>query len=477
MDTMLQGDLVETLAPAIAAAGRAKYQGLARGLRAAIAGKLLKSGDKLPAVRELAWRVGVTPNTVARAYTILTEEGLLTAGVGRGTFVAEGPATLPVARPILPDVALSTPDWPAVADLRSPKLPDLGQGGLLRAGLVAVAQTAPVEHLLRYPSRLTDASAREAFRHWMGSAPIGPFSEEDVVVAHGGQSAIVMVLQCLLEGGEPVILTDELTYSGYRRAAELLRARTVSVPWDEHGPDPKALERLALQHKAQVFCTSAEVCNPTAMSTSPQRRLEIAEVARRNGIHVLDDDCYRTGPHRGESYRALLPDLGWYVTSPSKSITPALRIGFALAPEGWGHSLARAALHNSFGVARMVTDLFASVVNDPALPAIAEAIRARINDDLRIALNHLGGHSVNWLPDVPFLWVELPRGWRVHSFCREAESAGVVLKSADEFSPRDGRAIHAVRIAINGQIAPGRFEEAMATLRRLLDSPPENISV
>ncbi|MGH1452952.1 MAG: PLP-dependent aminotransferase family protein [Paracoccaceae bacterium] len=477
MDTMLRDDLITTLTRAIKGAGRAKYQGLAQGLRTAIADDLLETGEKLPAVRELAWRVGVTPNTVARAYTILTDEGRLTAGVGRGTFVADAAPAVGIVSTQIATTPPPKPDWPAVADLRSPKLPDLGQGDLLRAGLVHIAQTAPIEHLLRYPSRLTDEAARQAFRHWVSNAPVGSFTEDDVVIAHGGQSAIVMILQTILEGAEPVILVDDLTYSGYRRAAELVRARTVSVPWDAHGPDPKVLERLAIKHKAQIFCTSAEVCNPIALTTQPQRRAEIAEVAKRIGLHVLDDDCYRTGPHRGESYRALLPDLGWYVTSPSKAITPALRIGFALPPNGWGNSLSRVAVHTSFGVARTVTDLFAAVVNDPQLPTIAAAIRDRINDDLRIALNHLGGHAVNWLPDVPFLWVELPRGWRAQTFCREAEGRGVVLKSADEFAPREGRAVHAVRIAVNGQIAPGRFEQAMADLRHLLDNPPESISV
>ena len=52
---------------------------------------VLAPGSKLPPVRELAYRISVTPGTVARAYSLLIDEGLLEAGVGRGTFVADQP--------------------------------------------------------------------------------------------------------------------------------------------------------------------------------------------------------------------------------------------------------------------------------------------------------------------------------------------------------------------------------------------------
>ncbi|WP_461307644.1 GntR family transcriptional regulator, partial [Albidovulum sp.] len=65
-----------------------KYLALTRCLREAVRDGSLPEGARLPPVRELAWRLGMTPGTVARAYQIATQEGLLEAAVGRGTFVA-----------------------------------------------------------------------------------------------------------------------------------------------------------------------------------------------------------------------------------------------------------------------------------------------------------------------------------------------------------------------------------------------------
>ncbi|WP_254796910.1 GntR family transcriptional regulator [Sulfitobacter albidus] len=83
MDTIWQ--------PALDPEVKPKYRGVVQAIREGIGKGALKPGDKLPPVRDLGWRLGMTPGTVARAYTVLTDEGVLNAEVGRGTFVA-GPA-------------------------------------------------------------------------------------------------------------------------------------------------------------------------------------------------------------------------------------------------------------------------------------------------------------------------------------------------------------------------------------------------
>jgi DNA-binding transcriptional MocR family regulator len=214
-------------------------------------------------------------------------------------------------------------------------------------------------------------------------------------------------------------------------------------------------------------------------TTSTPRRKQIAKLAQRYGIHIIDDDCYRLmrTEHNGPSYRALAPDLGWYVTSPSKSLTAALRIGFAVAPLDWGTNLARTSTFHSFGVTRLVTDLYAYIMAREELPEIIERIKARIAQDVRAAVNILGGHELTWSEQVPFLWLELPMGWRAGEFKQQAETAGVLIKSAEDFALRDGRSNHAVRIAINGQVPHEHFVTGMQTLREMLDSPPDAISV
>lgn len=470
--------------PKLSGTGRAKYKALAQAIREGIVSKQLVEGEQLPPVRELAYRIGVTPGTVARAYAVLTDEGRLTAGVGRGTFVSAQKLRAQSLEdaPVMLDSIWEAPPSVEMSErvhLLSPKMPELGQGPLIRDAMQVLADQMVPEHLLNYPSRVTDIAARRAFRASLNDTSIGSFDEEDVVTAHGGQSAIIMILQTVLHGPSPVIAVDELSYGGFRSAAVMARAQVVGVPWDEDGPDVAALEHLIKTQGVQVFCTSAEVCNPTVRSTSVARRKQIAKLAQRYGIHIIDDDCYRLmrTEHIGPSYRALAPELGWYVTSPSKSLTAALRIGFAVAPTGWATNLVRTSTFHSFGVTRLVTDLYAVIMARPELPDVIERIKDRIAEDVRGAVNVLGGYALTWSEQVPFLWLELPLGWRAGEFKQQAENVGVLIKSAEDFALRDSRSTHAVRIAINGQSSHEDFVVAMRKLRDMLDHPPDNISV
>ncbi|WP_208349554.1 PLP-dependent aminotransferase family protein [Pseudaestuariivita rosea] len=449
-----------------------KYKSVAEGIKSAIAQGELTVGTKLPPVRDLAWALEMTPGTVARAYTILTEQGVLEAVVGRGTFVA-GPKTK-----LLDDVWAREKELmkPSVFSFFTPHLPDVGQVSAIRKAMVQVSQGDP-DLFLTYPVRDTLQPVRQSVVDWLSDVPLGGIKDEDVVLAHGGQNAISLVMQTVLSGARPVIMVEELSYAGFRRAAETLRVDVVGVPMDDKGVIPQALEATARRTGAQLFCTSPEVHNPTALHTPVDRRKELVAVARRQGFDILEDDCYRMGQVKAPTYRALLPEHVWYVSSISKMLTPALRVGFGVAARGRAADLRRSAEYGFFGLARPMAEVTRILLSDPACRAYTHQIRARVADYIRIAVNALGGFDLTWHEDVPFVWLRLPSGWRAAAFCRAAESEGVQIRSADEFALRDGRAPHAVRISVNGRIDRASFEEAMQRLRRLLDNPPEQISV
>ncbi len=449
-----------------------KYKALASAVRGAIADQALEPGDKMPTVRDLAWAAGVTPGTVARAYTVLTDEGALEAEVGRGTFVA------PPKTPVRDDIWARQTDLadPDTLSLISPRLADVGQVAAIRAALARVGEDDPLR-LLSYPTRSAYRPVREAVAHWLRDVPLGGLDADDIVLAHGGQNALMVVLQAILTGPKPVILVEDLSYAGFRRAAELLRAEVVSVPMDEQGIIPEALEAAARRSGAQVLCTSPEVHNPTGIWTPQDRRQRIVEVAERAGLKIIEDDCYRLGQSNAPTYRALSPQAAWHISSISKMLTPALRVGFAVAPRGQGDTLRRSAEYGFFGLAQPLAEVTQALLTDPRTEVLAQDLKMEMGKYIRVAVNTLGAFELTWNVEVPFLWLRLPPGWRAAAFCQAAEMAGVRLRSADEFALRDGRAPHAVRIAVNAQVPIARFEAGMQVLRRLLASPPEQISV
>ena len=92
-------------------------------------------------------------------------------------------------------------------------------------------------------------------------------------------------------------------------------------------------------------------------------------------------------------------------------------------------------------------------------------------------VNRLGGFDIAWQPGVPFIWLNLPQGWRASSFSRMAESEGVMVRSADEYALVGGRAPHAIRIAIPGALPICEFEAALDRLADLLANPPSALAV
>ncbi|WP_170439264.1 PLP-dependent aminotransferase family protein [Ruegeria arenilitoris] len=467
MDTIWPTDLPKSKGP--------KYALVADTIRKAIENKQLEVGVKLPPVRELAYRLQITPGTVARAYSILTEEGLLQAEVGRGTFVA------PPKMPLLDDVwsrqlHLRDDKYDANVSLFSPRLPDVGQVSLIRSCLAKVAQGDP-KMFMNYPTRDAYLPVRQAVVDWLSDLPLGALNADDIVLTHGGQSGLCVVFQTVLRDPKPVVLVEDLSYAGFRRAGELMRAEVVGVKMDKWGISPDALDHILRQTRAQAICVSPEVQNPTGGHSPLERRNEVIEIARRHDLQIIEDDCYRMGEARAPSYRALAPERGWHVSSISKTLTPALRVGFAIAPRERSGDLRRSAEYGYFGLAQPLAELTRLLLSHPQSRQIARDVRAKMGEYVRVAVNALGGFNLNWDPDIPFVWLSLPSGWRAAAFSRAAEREGIQLRSADEFALRDGRAPNAVRIAMNGHVSLKQFESAMLRLRALLDNPPEQISV
>ncbi|KIT14656.1 PLP-dependent aminotransferase family protein [Jannaschia aquimarina] len=459
---------------------RPKYVVLEGAVRAAIERGRLTPGTRLPPVRDLAWRVGVTPGTVARVYRSLTEEGVLEAAVGRGTFVAEPGPPAPIYQEFQALAVDATPHKTGgdnyAVNLLSPHLPSVGQTYLIRDLLAEVAQDPP-SGLMHYPVHASERPAREAAAAFLQNPMLGPVEPDDIALTHGGQHGIALVLQAVLRGRRPVVLLEELAYPGFRRMAEMLRAEIATVAIDEQGIVPEAFEQAVRRSDVQILCTSPDVQNPTCAHMPEDRRRRIAAIAREADIQILEDDCYMMEKAKLPTYRLLAPERTWHVSSIAKTITPALRLGFALAPPERRLALQRAAEYNSFGLATPMSDLAAKLLVHSDLPALMEETRDVVRRYVEVAARVLEGHDLKWRPDVSFVWLNLPSGWRASAFCRAAEAAGIKIRAAEEYADRDANAPHAVRFAVNAGVSLASFEAAMIRLRDLLDHPPEGLGV
>ena len=455
-----------------------KFRALANALRQAARSGELAPGTRLPPMRDLAWRLKVTTGTVARAYQLAATEGVIESHVGRGSFIAAPKPRRPVPEPLLYE-SLDRPlnaDGPA--DLRIPQLPDCDQARIIGRHLADIGAELGAD-ILDYTPLSRDLHCRESLLRWMSVRPLGEVSAQDLVLTHGGQNAIMLVMALCLADQPAKVMIEALTYPGITHAARLMRAETLPVMMDEQGMLPDDLDRVARESGARLVCLTPSAQNPTMAGMGPERRADLVRIARRHDLQVIEDECYSTGPDPDapQSLRALAPERVWYVTSLSKIIAAGLRFGILLCPPGMGQAGRIGAQHSHMGLSLPITGLVTRLIGSGDARRIAADVHKRVEERRHMALETLSGLKIASRPGVPMIWLELPGPWRSEDFVIRAAAAGIIVRPATDFMT-DGtvtaRMPQGVRIALNCRMEPQILAAALGTLADLARSGPTN---
>ncbi|MFN3526318.1 MAG: PLP-dependent aminotransferase family protein, partial [Paracoccus sp. (in: a-proteobacteria)] len=442
-----------------------KFRALAVALREAARSGALPPGTRLPPMRDMAWRLGVTTGTVARAYQVAAAEGVIESHVGRGSFIAAPRPRQAVLQPLLYERLDSPlhPDGPV--DLRIPHLPDCGQAAIIGRHMAATGAELDAD-ILDYTPLSRDQRCRRAVLDWLSDRPLGTVGQGDLVLTHGGQHAITLVMALATADQPAAVMTEALTYPGMRHAARLAQAETLAVAMDGQGMIPEDLDRVARQSGARLVCLTPSAQNPTLAAMGPARRAQLVAVARRHDLQILEDECYAPTPHPDAppSLRALAPERVWHVTSLSKIIAAGLRFGMLVCPEGMGQAGRVAAQHSHMGLSQPITGLVTRLLESGDADRIAARVQAEVEDRLALARDCLSPLQPAGQPGVPILWLPLPAPWRAEDFVSRAAMAGVVVRPASDFqaAPRhDGPPVQAVRLALNCRLPRDRLAEGL----------------
>ena len=342
-----------------------------RGLRAAILDGRLRAGDRLPPSRELARSLAVSRNTVTIAYERLIAEGFLTSRVGAGTFVDQVPVGRPTSRPSAglrprPDWAY----WPAATSGERTLEYDF-RVGIPDAGLFPFdTWRRLVAHDLRRTAHGPGTYApptgypplREAIARYVGIARSVRAEPDDVLVTSGAQQALDLIGRVLVGPGD-VVAVEEPGYPPARALFSSLGARVVGVPVDAEG---LVVDRLP--RKARLVFTTPSHQMPLGVPMSLSRRAALLAWAERAGAAVIEDDYdseFRFADRPLDSLHSL--DTGGrvvYVGTFSKTMLPALRLGFLVAPVGLRAALAGA---------KQLVDWYSPIATQAALAHFADS--------------------------------------------------------------------------------------------------------
>ncbi|UHQ18531.1 PLP-dependent aminotransferase family protein [Lysobacter sp. KIS68-7] len=380
-------------------------------LRAAILDGRLAAGATLPASRKLAAELGIARNTVTGAYDLLVAEGYVVPRQGAKPVVADLHTRQRVAAapPTMEDPRLA-PFW------RTPWLPPAPRALPERSFRLGVPDHRHFPHALwrkltaqalqafskrpfTYPPSQGLPELRSAIAQHVAFARAVACTGEDVVVTSGAQQAFDLLARLLVTPGETRVAVEEPGYPPVRAAFAAAGAVLVPTPVDDEG-----LCVECMPDDVRVISVTPSHQSPTGAALSLRRRMALLDYARARNAVVIEDDYdgeFRFGGRPLDALQTLDRDgLVCYVGTFTKSLFPALRKGFVVAP-AWARAPLAAIKYGADPYADAVTQaVLAAFIRDGHLARHVRKMRS-IYAERRIALLEGLAAMDAWMTPIP----------------------------------------------------------------------------
>ncbi len=397
------------------------------GLRQAILSGAFSVGNRLPSTRDLAEQLGISRTVVLLAYDQLLAEGFVMGHAGSGTYVSESLKGSGYKKPEKSAKLRLSRFGSAVADAAgavdfpsrqsAPLRYDFAYGRTdtavfpfeaWRRILLRHARKAPVREL-DYAPAAGSLVLREAICAHLRRSRAVVCDPSEVIVVNGSQQALDLIVRVLVEHGDHVAIEDP-QYPGTREVLRAAGARLLPVPVDRDGLDPAKLP----EHASAVFVTPSHQF-PTGAILPLARRLALLEWASRKNSIIVEDDYDGEFHYEGRPLESLqgLDTEGRivYVGTFSRTVFPALRIGYLVVPK----SLAAA-----FTAAKWLSDLHSATLEQQSLAefittgmyerhlrrlrrrnaarrdALLQAIHKHLSERVEVTGDGSGAHVVLW---------------------------------------------------------------------------------
>jgi len=299
---------------------------------------------------------------------------------------------------------------------------------------------------------------------------------DDMLIVSGSLQALDLVNQTLLERGDTVIVEQD-TYQGALTRLARLGVNAIGIPLDHEGMRMDALAAVLADLTRRgigpkYIYTIPTVQNPTGTIMPERRRSKLLALARQQGVPIVEDDCYADLVWSGRRPKALHAMSGngdvIHIGSFSKSIAPALRVGYIVAP--WAALSQMLALKTDAGsgaLEQMALAEFCTTHFFDHVPKLARGLRAKL-ETLMDALNAQFGTAAEFEDPKGgiFLWVKLPDQVDALKLYPAALAAGVAINPGPEWSTDKTHAKSRLRLCFASP-SPHEIREGIAVLAEI----------
>lgn len=294
--------------------------------------------------------------------------------------------------------------------------------------------------VLQYGPALGDEKLKKWIKERLVTQKHMPEKGQTVIVTSGAGQALGLIARAFTEP-EDEVYAETFSYPSALNAVRCAGARIVGIPIDEKGMIPEALEQAAKSGKGRYLYLNPTFQNPTGFTMPLERRKEIYEVAKNNGLLILEDDPYGEIRFKGNPVPAFksIDDEGivLYVGSYSKTLSAGLRVGYIYADDRYADPLASVKnnmdgelpLYNQ----KIVLHTLEHMDYEKHLDHVCDIYGRKCKAMRDILIEESSSKVKISDPDGGmFIWVELPKEINVEAFSERlyAHAVGAVKSSA-----------------------------------------------
>ena len=307
------------------ALSRPAYLTLAEQFAQAIQRGELAPASQLMPQRQLAHKLGLSLQTVSRAYEELARRGLISGQVGRGSFVL--PTGAETQAPYLAQRSTEAVDLSILKPVTDQLHLDR-----MRDGLAWLAENLPPQAALSFRANSVMPPHRQVAADWLAQGGLG-VSPDQIVITDGVTSAITTAVMTAVPPGG-TLAAPELTHHLLMPLSRYLGLHVEALPLTPEGVSPAALDVAARRGHLSAVYLQPSAINPRAALASADHRAEIVAVCRRHDLAIIENDVLGVLiADRPPPYAVLAPERVLHISGFTKITMPGLRLAYLAVPE------------------------------------------------------------------------------------------------------------------------------------------------
>lgn len=445
---------------------RPAYLSLAEQFARAIEAGSLATGSRLMPHRKLADILGLSVQTVSRAYDELIRRGLIMGEVGRGSFVLGLGSE--ARQPYLPERSGEVIDL----SILKPVIEGM-QYQRLREGFAWLGENLATPSALSFRPNMVMPYHREVGANWLMRQGI-PAEASGIVLTNGATPAITAALMAVVPPGAG-LAAAALTHHTIMPLCNYLGLHLEGVAMDRSGIIPASLDDVAKKGLVRAIYVQPNVINPLAVMEPESRRAELVAVARRHDLAIIENDILNVMiPDRAPTFAALAPERTLHISGFTKITVPGLRLAYLHSPPRHATAVANRHLVASWIATPPMADLLSHWIADGTVAELAAWQSKAIAERHDVAEAVLGSLMPECHENSLHLWLHLPDGWSEDRFVEQARLQGVAVAAGSAFRANGKVRGEAIRVSL-GSTRSEELKRGLSVLSAMLRDQPESL--